>query len=87
MLRGAFYRECYVVRFTGIGPCRLFGYLSIPHGDGPLPTLLNGPGYRSVVEPLPQGDANEKRGRFMFSRAPVADNVMQTNRTQRGIPD
>ena len=50
---------------TGIGPYRLFGYLSIPHGDGPFPTLLLGPAYRSVVDPLPQGDANEKRGRFL----------------------
>ena len=62
--------DCYTVRFTGIGPYRLFGYLSIPHGDGPFPTILNGPGYRSVVEPLPQGDANEKRSRFVvFSSA------------------
>jgi len=69
-VRSGEFCECYAVRFTGIGPYRLFGYLSIPHGDGPFPTLLNGPGYRSVVEPLPQGDANEKRRRFVvFSTA------------------
>ena len=68
--RSTAFCECYAVRFTGLGPYRLFGYLSIPHGDGPFPTILNGPGYRSVVEPLPQGDANEKRGRFVvFSSA------------------
>ena len=69
-IRSTEYCECYAVRFTGIGPYRLFGYLSIPHGDGPFPTLLLGPAYRSVVDPLPQGDANEKRGRFLvFSTA------------------
>ena len=69
-IRSTEFCECYTVRFTGIGPYRLFGYLSIPHGDGPFPTLLLGPAYRSVVDPLPQGDANEKRGRFLvFSTA------------------
>ena len=69
-IRSTEYCECYTVRFTGIGPYRLFGYLSIPHGDGPFPTLLLGPAYRSVADPLPQGDANEKRGRFLvFSTA------------------
>ncbi|MCZ6675667.1 MAG: acetylxylan esterase [Candidatus Poribacteria bacterium] len=69
-IRSTEFCDCYTVRFTGIGPYRLFGYLSIPHGDGPFPTLLLGPGYHSVVEPLPQGDANEKRGRFLiFSTA------------------
>ena len=69
-IRSTEFCECYTVRFTGIGPYRLFGYLSIPHGDGPFPTLLIGPAYRSVVDPLPQGDANEKRGRFVvFSSA------------------
>ena len=63
-IRSTEYCECYAVRFTGIGPYRLFGYLSIPHGEGPFPTLLLGPAYRSVVDPLPQGDANEKRGTF-----------------------
>lgn len=69
-IRSTDFCQCYAVRFTGIGPYRLFGYLSVPLGDGPFPTILNGPGYRSVVEPLPQGDANEKRGRFIvFSTA------------------
>jgi cephalosporin-C deacetylase-like acetyl esterase len=60
----------HFVRFTSIGPYRLFGYLSIPRGDGPFPAILAGPRYRSVVEPLCQGEANEKRGRFVvFSTA------------------
>ena len=65
-LRSTEFCECYTVRFTSIGPYRLFGYLSIPHGEGPFPTLLLGPGYHSVVEPLPQGDANLKRSRFII---------------------
>jgi cephalosporin-C deacetylase len=65
-IRSTEFCTCYTVRFTSIGPYRLFGYLSIPHGDGPFPTLLLGPGYHSVVEPLPQGEANEKRGRFLI---------------------
>ncbi len=65
-IRSTEFCDCYTVRFTSIGPYRLFGYLSIPHGDGPFPTLLLGPGNHSVVEPLPQGDANEKRGRFLI---------------------
>ncbi len=60
----------YGVRFTSIGPYRLFGYLSIPHGDGPFPTLVYFTRLQSVVEPLPQGDAIEKLGRFLvFSMA------------------
>lgn len=55
----------YGVRFTSIGPYRLFGYLSIPHGDGPFPTLVYFTRLQSVVEPLPQGDAIEKQGRFL----------------------
>jgi cephalosporin-C deacetylase len=68
-IRSTEFCDCYTVRYTSIGPYRLFGYLSIPHGEGPFPTLLLGPGYRSVVEPLPQGTANEKRGRFLIFSA------------------
>lgn len=65
-IRSTEFCDCYTVRFTSIGPYRLFGYLSIPHGKGPFPTLLLGPAYRSVVDPLSQGEANEKRGRFLI---------------------
>lgn len=69
-LRSTEFCDCYAVRFTSIGPYRLFGYLSIPHGEGPFPAILSGPGYRSSVEALFQGEANEKRGRFVvFSTA------------------
>ena len=79
-IRSTEYCECYTVRFTGIGPYRLFGYLSIPHGDGPFPTLLLGPAYRSVVDPLPQGDANENGDAFSSSQPQGADSAMLTNR-------
>lgn len=64
-IRSTDYSTTYGVRFTSIGPYRLFGYLSIPRGEGPFPTLLYFTRLQSVVEPLPQGDASEKRGRFL----------------------
>jgi cephalosporin-C deacetylase-like acetyl esterase len=39
------------VRLTSTGPYRIFGYLSVPHGDGPFPALLNTPRYGSVNNP------------------------------------
>jgi len=38
----------YALKLTSIGPYRLFGYYSVPHGDGPFPTLYNLPKYGSV---------------------------------------
>ena len=64
-IRSTDYSTTYGVRFTSIGPYRLFGYLSIPRGKGPFPTLLYFTRLQSVVEPLPQGDASEKRRRFL----------------------
>jgi cephalosporin-C deacetylase len=69
-LRETEFCTAYAVRFTGIGPYRLFGYLSVPKGRGPFPAIVSLPGYQSVVEVIPQGEANEKRGRFVvFSAA------------------
>ena len=60
----------YGVRFSGIGPYRLFGYLSIPKGRGPFPAIYWAPPYGSVQEIIPQGTANEVRSRFLtFSPA------------------
>jgi cephalosporin-C deacetylase len=41
----------FEVRLTSIGPYRIFGYLSVPTGDGPFPGLLTTPRYGSVNNP------------------------------------
>jgi cephalosporin-C deacetylase len=41
----------YDVRLTSIGPYRIFGYLSVPQGEGPFPALLYTPRYGSVNNP------------------------------------
>ena len=55
----------YGVHLTSIGPYRLFGYLSVPQGDGPFPAIYYAPKYQSVLEPIPQGSANGLRSRFV----------------------
>ena len=55
----------YSVGLTSIGPYRLFGYLSVPVGDGPFPAIYYTPKYQSVLEPIPQGSANGLRSRFV----------------------
>ena len=68
-LRETDFSTTYAVRYTGIGPYRLFAYLSLPKGDGPFPTLVHFPRCKSVVEIIPQGDASEKRQRFVIFSA------------------
>ena len=46
----------YDVELTGIGPYRLFGFLSIPKGIGPFPALLITPRYGSVNTPAHWND-------------------------------
>jgi cephalosporin-C deacetylase len=41
----------YEVRLTSLGPYRIFGYLSVPTGEGPFPALLTTPRYGSVNNP------------------------------------
>lgn len=58
------------VRITSVGPYRLFGYLSVPKGEGPFPAIYWPPKYASVLEIIPQGTANAVRGEFVtFSLA------------------
>ena len=39
----------YDVRFTSVGPYRLFAYYAVPAGSGPFPVQVRLPGYASVV--------------------------------------
>ena len=64
-MRCADFATMYSARLTSIGPYRLFGYLSIPEGDGPFPAIYYAPKYQSVLEPIPQGTANGVRSRFV----------------------
>lgn len=41
----------YEVRLTSLGAYRIFGYLSVPAGEGPFPALLSTPRYGSVNNP------------------------------------
>jgi cephalosporin-C deacetylase len=64
-LRSTEFCTAYEVRFTSLGPYRLFGYLSVPNGEGPFPTQIYLSPYQSVVGVMPLGEAIEKRGRFV----------------------
>jgi cephalosporin-C deacetylase len=69
-LRSTRFATLYGVRLTGVGPYRLFGYLSVPAGVGPFPTIYYAPKYQSVLEIIPQGTANLQRSRYVtFSLA------------------
>jgi cephalosporin-C deacetylase len=64
-LRSTDFATLYGVRLTSLGPYRVFGYLSIPTGDGPFPAIYYAPKYQSVVEIIPQGTANLQRSRYI----------------------
>ncbi|HAL49398.1 MAG: acetylxylan esterase [SAR202 cluster bacterium] len=64
-VRSTDFADAYSVRLTSVGPYRLFGYLSIPKGDGPFPAIYWAPKYASVLEPVPQGTANEIRRQYV----------------------
>jgi cephalosporin-C deacetylase len=64
-LRCTDFATLYGVRLTSLGPYRLFGYLSIPAGEGPFPALYYAPKYQSVLEIIPQGTANLQRRRYI----------------------
>jgi cephalosporin-C deacetylase len=64
-LRSTDFATLYGVRLTSLGPYRVFGYLSIPTGDGPFPAIYYAPKYQSVLEIIPQGTANLQRSRYI----------------------
>jgi cephalosporin-C deacetylase len=64
-LRTTDFATLYGVRLTSCGPYRLFGYLSIPTGDGPFPAIYYAPKYQSVLEIIPQGTANLQRSAYI----------------------
>jgi cephalosporin-C deacetylase-like acetyl esterase len=47
-MRSTDFATVYSVRLTSLGPYRIFGYYSVPVGDGPFPGLLQTPRYGSV---------------------------------------
>ena len=58
-LRCTEFARFYSVRLTSAGPYRIFGYYSVPVGDGPFPGLLITPRYGSVNNP-PHYDDRER---------------------------
>jgi len=50
-LRSTEFSTSYDLKLTSIGPYRIFGFLSVPNGDGPFPALLHSPRYGSVNNP------------------------------------
>lgn len=50
-LRSTPFSDAFDLRLTSLGPHRVFGYYSVPKGDGPFPALLNTPRYGSVNNP------------------------------------
>ena len=64
-LRSTDFATLYGVRLTSIGPYRLYGYLSIPQGEGPFPAIFYTPRYQSVLEIIPQGTANLQRSAYI----------------------
>ena len=64
-LRSTDFATLYGVRLTSCGPYRLFGYVSIPVGDGPFPAMYYAPKYQSVLEIIPQGTSILQRSRYI----------------------
>src|SRR5918911_4324978 len=53
------FSDVYALRLTSLGPYRIFGYLSVPAGNGPFPGLLVAPHYGSVNH-LPHLDDRQR---------------------------
>ena len=69
-MRSTGFADLYGINLTSVGPYRIFGYLSIPKGEGPFPSIYYPPKNASVLEIIPQGSSNYIRSRFVtFSLA------------------
>lgn len=69
-MRSTEFADLFAVRITSSGPYRLLGYLSVPKGEGPFPTIYYVPKNGSVLEIIPQGTSNLIRSRYVtFSLA------------------
>ena len=68
-LRSTDFATAYGVRLTSTGPYRIYAYLSVPKGDGPLdgrfPAKCFLPRYGSVVDFVPQGSSNGQRRNYV----------------------
>ena len=64
-IRSTDFCKTYRIHLTSLGPYRIFGYLSVPIGQGPFPARYYLPKYGSVVEPIPQGSANSHREKYV----------------------
>ena len=64
-LRSSDFATVYGVRLTSTGPYRIFGYLSIPQGQGPFPARYFLPRYGSVSDLVPQGTSNGQRRHYV----------------------
>ncbi len=63
-MRSTHFCDVYWVKLTSIGPYRIGGYLSIPHGDDPFPAIMQTPKYGSVNH-VP--DYNDRKRYVMFT--------------------
>ena len=58
-LRSTDFATTYGLKFTSIGPYRIFAYYTVPHGKGPFPVRYYVPAYSSVIHIPPYEDRKE----------------------------
>jgi cephalosporin-C deacetylase len=63
-MRSTHFCSVYWAKITSIGPYRIGGYLSIPHGDAPFPAIMQTPKYGSVNH-VP--DYNDRKRYVIFT--------------------
>lgn len=63
-MRSTDFCTVYWAKLTSVGPYRIGGYLSIPHGDGKFPAIMQTPKYGSVNHVT---DYNDRQRYVMFT--------------------